>query len=380
MTVPPQVLSDSPEIRRASALLTIDLNALAANWHTCAGLSAATVETAAVVKAGGYGVGAGQAAAALRNAGCETFFVATIDEGLALRKALGKGPKIHILDGFLSGTGDEFTHHHLIPVLNSLEQIDAWRADQQARDTALPSDLHIDTGMARLGLGADELQAVIDTPELLAGLNTQLILSHLVAAEDPSSPLNAHQLALFEHARAHLPAAPAALANSSALFLPRPYHLDLVRPGVALYGVNPTPGKPNPMAQVVRLQARILQVRTIDTPTTVGYGATYTAQGVERIATISAGYADGYHRSLSNSGVAYIGPHKAPVVGRVSMDLIALNVTDVPEDMCQPGHWVDLIGANNPLDDVARRAATIGYEILTSLGARLQRIYVGGTP
>jgi alanine racemase len=168
------------------------------------------------------------------------------------------------------------------------------------------------------------------------------------------------------------------LSNSSGIFLGPDFHYDVTRPGVALYGANPTPGANNPMAQVVRLQAKILQVRTIDTPQSVGYGATHTAQNAERIATIAVGYADGYHRRLSNRGMAYIGPYKAPVVGRVSMDLTTLDVSAVPEDLTRPGMLVDLIGPNTPVDDVGTNADTIGYEILTSLGTRYHRVYVGG--
>ncbi|MBL4615324.1 MAG: alanine racemase [Magnetovibrio sp.] len=369
--------TNTPEALRAGALLTIDLDALQANWRTCAAL-APNSTTAAVVKAGAYGLDMVRAAKALQNAGCTTFCVAAIDEGVKLREALGSGPAIHIFNGFVAGTERDFSENALTPVLNSLADIKAWSEYYTTMGEALACDLHIDTGMARLGLPDDELQTLIDTPALLGHLKIDLILSHLVAAEDVADPVNSAQLTAFKRALDHLPRARASLANSSGIHLGSEFHFDVNRAGAALYGVNPTPDKPNPMAQVVRLQGKILQVRTIDTPQTVGYGATYCAQEPQRIATVSLGYADGYHRTLSNSGMAYIGQYKAPVVGRVSMDLITLDVSGVPEELSRPGMLADLIGPNNPVDDVAERAGTIGYEILTSLGARYHRIYVGG--
>lgn len=368
---------NTPEARRAGAILSIDLDALKSNWRACAAQVGANVETAAVVKAGAYGIGAERAAQALRNAGCKTFFVATIDEGIQLRESLGAGPAVHIFNGLMDGAERDFTHHDLIPVLNSLGEVDAWRAFCTGVGEPLACDLHIDTGMARLGLPSDEIQKVIDNPDHLTHLKLDTILSHLTVSEITDHPNNTEQLAAFRDVLSHMPPARASFANSSAIFLGPEFHFDVTRPGVALYGVNPTHGQPNPMAQVVRLQAKILQVRTIDTPQTVGYGATHTALGLERIATVSMGYADGYSRHLSNAGLAYIGNHKAPVVGRVSMDLITLDVSTVPEDLCRVGMLVDMIGPNNPVDDVAERAGTIGYEILTSLGSRFHRVYVG---
>jgi len=241
----------------------------------------------------------------------------------------------------------------------------------------LACDLHIDTGMSRLGLPSDEVQKVIENPDHLTHLKLDCILSHLTVSEITDHPNNAEQLAAFQKVLNHMPPAKASFANSAAIFLDPEYNFDMTRPGVPLYGGKPKPAQPNPMAQVVRLQAKILQVRTIDTPQTVGYGATHRAQGLERIATVSLGYADGYHRSLSNSGVAYIGEHKARVVGRVSMDLITLDVSTVPENLCRVRRRVDMIGPNNPVDDGAERAGTVGYEILTSLGSRFHRVYVG---
>lgn len=369
-------IPNTAQARRAGAILTIDLDALKSNWRTCAA-QAPNANTGAVVKAAGYGINAEQAARALQHAGCDTFFVATIDEGINLRAALGTGAHIHIFNGLMDGAERDFSAHQLTPVLNSLGDIDAWRAYCTGLGKPLSCDIHIDSGMSRLGLPQDELQKLTEDADRFTHLKLDLILSHLVASEERDNPLNVQQLATFKAALAQLPTARASFANSSGIFLGADYHFDVTRPGVTLYGVNPTPHTTNPMAQVVRLQAKILQVRTIDTPQTVGYGATHQAQKQTRIATICLGYADGYHRTLSNCGLAYIGDHKAPVVGRVSMDLITLDVSDVPEDLCRPGMLADMIGPNNPVDDVAERAGTIGYEILTSLGARYHRVYVG---
>ena len=368
---------NTPEARRAGAILTIDLDALATNWKTCAA-QAPNAETGAVVKAAAYGTDAAKSAKALQKAGCTTFFVATIQEGIDLRAVLGSGPAIHIFNGLMDGAERDFTEHDLTPVLNSLGEVEAWGAYGTGIGEPQVCNIHIDTGMSRLGLPRDEVYKLLSDKDLIGHLKVDMLLSHLVSAEEPDNPLNAEQLSRFQVIKAQFPSARGALANSSGIFLGPDYHFDVTRPGVALYGSNPTPGKPNPMAQVVRLQGKILQVRTIDTPQTVGYGATHQALGEERIATVSVGYADGYLRSLSSSGVAYIGDQAVPVVGRVSMDLIGLDVTCMPEELCRPGMLVDLIGPHNPVDDVAERAGTIGYEILTSLGTRYHRVYLGG--
>lgn len=370
---------NTPEARRAGGLLTIDLDALVANWKLYADkVGASGSEAAAVVKARSYGLDACHTAPALMRAGCKTFYVATIDEGMELRKALGAGPAIHIFNGLLDGAERDFTEADLVPVLNSLGEVDAWRAFCTGVGKPLSCCLHVDTGMARLGLDEREFNLLAENPEHLTGLKLEYILSHLTTAEEEDNTSNAQQLARFKEILSHLATTRASFANSSGVFLGPEYHFDQVRQGASLYGVNPTPDQPNPMAQVVRLQAKILQTRTIDTPQGVGYGSTHQAGGHDRIATIAVGYADGYLRSLSGAGEVFIGTHKAPVVGRVSMDLITVDVTHIPEALTHPGQLVDLIGPNNPVDDVAAKAGTIGYEILTSLGARYHRVYVGG--
>ena len=370
-----------PEAARAGAILTIDLGALAENYRRlCAELNG--VPCAVVVKADGYGLGLTRVAPALFRAGARSFFVAQLGEAIALRGALPEAAQIYVLNGLAAGPEAEFQAQRAVPVLNSLGEVEAWRSAAMAAGTALPAALHLDTGMSRLGLPEDELETLASEPERLEGIEIALVMSHLACADAPEHPLNAAQLAEFRAARARLPAAlpaaPASFANSSGIFLGADYHFDLGRPGVALYGVNPTPGRPNPMRQVVRLQGKILQVREIDAPRTVGYGASHRAAVPTRVATVAVGYADGYLRSLSNRGSAWLRNQRVPVVGRVSMDLITLDVTGAAPDSAHPGAWVDLIGPEFAADNVAEAAGTIGYEILTALGRRYHRVYQGG--
>ncbi len=362
---------------QAGAVLEIDLAALAANYQNLS-RRAGGAECAAVVKGDAYGLGAAQIGPALARLGCRSFFVAHVGEGVALRQILGSQPAIYILHGTLPGTEADFSAHALIPVLNTPEQIEQWSRKGRSRARPLAAALHLDTGMNRLGLSAAETEALAAAPERLAGIDLRFLVSHLACADQPGHAMNDEQRQLFDRLRAVLPPFPASLANSSAIFLGPGYHYDLVRPGVALYGVNPTPAQANPMREVVRLRGKIIQVREIDTPQSVGYGATHRATGRRRIATVPVGYADGYLRSLSGQGVGCLAGITVPIVGRVSMDLITLDVTEAPRDAAHPGVMVELIGGGGEtIDQVADRAGTIGYEILTSLGRRYHRRYVG---
>ena len=358
----------------AGAELVIDLDALVGNWRRIADL-ARPAACAGVVKADGYGLGAVTVARALAAAGCDTFFVALPQEGIALRQAL-PAVTVYVLHGVLPGNEEALAAHRLIPALSSLWQIAVWQALAARRGT-LPAALHVDTGMNRLGLEPEEVEALVSEPGRLAGLDIRLVMSHLACAEETEHPLNRQQRERFEAARQRLPAAPASLANSSGVFLGSAYHYDLVRPGIALYGGNPLPGRPNPVRQVIRLHGRIVQTRRVDSPMTVGYGASHRVARPGRVATVSVGYADGYLRALSSKGVGVIGDQRVPVVGRVSMDLITLDVTAVPPERVAPGSLIELIGPAMPLDEVADRAGTNEYEILTRLGRRFHRRYAG---
>lgn len=362
----------SRALARAGAVLEIDLAGIAANWRRLAARLAPGCSCAAVVKADAYGLGMAEVAPRLAAEGCRLFFVATLDEAIALRRLL-PGVEIAVLNGLLPGTGGEFTRARLIPVLNSLEEIAAWRAAAKTR--GLPAMIHVDTGMARLGIAPSDIAGLGRAPERLAGLQLRAVVSHLACADEPAHPLNQAQLAAFRAALALLPRAPASLASGSGLFLGADYHFDFVRPGAALYGVNPLPAQPNPMAQVIRLKGRILQVRDVDRGVTVGYGAAHRMERPGRIATVAVGYADGWLRSGSHRGSAGVAGRRAPIVGRISMDLMTLDVTGIDPSLARPGDFVDLIDETHGVDAVAAAAGTIGYEILTALGSRYHRIY-----
>lgn len=357
--------------------LTIDLAALVANYRLLQ-RHARPARTGAAVKADAYGVGAAQAAPALFNAGCRQFFVAILSEAIALRAVLPEA-EIHVLAGPIGGDEAEYVQHRLVPVLNAPPQIEQW-ARWCAANNATPAALHIDTGMSRLGLAPAELDRLIADPALLKAFPIPLVMSHLSCSEEPQHPENTGQLARFKSATGRLlpllPARPTiSFANSSGIFLGPDYAFDLVRPGAALYGLNPTPAAPNPMRQVVGLKARILQVRQIDAHQTVGYGAHRSTRATS-LATLGLGYADGVFRALSHVGAAFVGGVRAPFVGRVSMDLITIDVGHVPAHLVQPGAWVEILGEHQGADELADAAGTNGYEVLTALGSRYQRRYL----
>ncbi len=350
---------------------------MAANWRILAE-RAAPAECAAVVKADGYGLGAAPVASSLLRAGCRTFFVALPAEAVAVRAAVGDAPVVGVLAGYLPEVAELYRRHRLSPVLSTMEQVAAWRAHR----CAVPAFIHVDTGINRLGMPPDHVEALAAQPELLAGLELALVMSHLACADEPAHALNAAQLKAFRAALAASPTPlPGCFANSSGIFLGPDYHFAMVRPGVALYGVNPTPGRPNPMRPVVTLRARILQVRQVDRGESVGYGATFVASSARKLATVAVGYADGLHRALSNRGRVACHSCLAPIVGRVSMDMITIDISELPHELARPGSEVTIIGPDYDVDAIAADAGTIGYEMLTSLGRRYQRRYHGaGAP
>lgn len=373
---------DSDATRRAGAILTVDLAAISANWRGLrdAGRAAGhPVECAAVLKADAYGTGATVVGPRLARDGCRHFFVAHIDEGIALRAVLPDLP-IYVLNGLLAGTEPDFVEHGLTPVLNHLGQLNAWRAAAQRFNRALDAVIHIDTGMHRLGFGPEESQVLVNERGRLRGLRLALLMSHLVISEEPGNPINGEQLSRFRSFVRAMPGAPASLANSSGIFLGPDYHFDLLRPGAALYGINPRPGEPNPMLTTVRLDARILQTRVIDALQTVGYGAAWRSARPSRVATIALGYADGFFRNLINRAHVHLAGHRVPVIGRISMDLVTIDVTDVPEADCQPGAVVEVLGDHTTTDDLADHARTNAYEIMTALGRRYARFYSDDRP
>lgn len=355
----------------AGAMLEIDLAAVRSNYRLLR-RRLGGASCGAVVKADAYGLGAEQVAPALAGEGCRRFFVAHLDEAIALRPLLPQA-EIFVLNGLPAGAEADCAAHGVTPVLNSLGQVDAWSSLARRIERPLAAALQVDSGMSRLGLAEAELAAIEAAPQRLSGITLRLVMSHLACAERQADPMNAEQLARFQAARRRLPEGPASLANSSGIFLGTAFHFDLARPGVALYGVNPVPGRPNPMRPVVRLSARIVQIREVAAGDAVGYGARWRAAGPRRIATVSVGYADGYLRALSNHARAFAGDVAVSQVGAVSMDTATFDVTDAPQ--AAEGDVLELIGPNNPVDLVAGQAGAIGYEILTSLGRRYARAY-----
>ena len=367
---------------RAGARLIIDLGAIRRNYRALVARVGERVTVAAVVKADAYGLGAAKVAPELAAAGCGDFFVATLAEAVALRRTLPEA-RILVLNGNLAGTEPALAAHALVPVLNDLGAIERWAAHARAAGTALRAVVQVDTGMCRLGLAGDEAERLAAEPERLDGLTPALLMSHLACADDPEQPMNEAQRRRFEQWRGRLPPMPASLANSSGVFLGPSYHYDMVRPGAALYGINPLPRAPNPMAEVARLQGKIIAVRDVDTAMTVGYGATHRVTRKGRVATVPIGYADGFPRALGNHASGVLAERGAsdvslPVVGRVSMDLITLDVSDLPPEQTEIGTYVDLIGGRRAVDDVAAEAGTIGYELLVRLGRRIPRVYRRG--
>lgn len=353
--------------------LTVDLGALRRNWLHLASLSAPAA-CAAVVKANAYGIGIEAAVPELSDAGCRTFFVALPEEGRRTR-LVAPDAEIYVLSGFLEDAAELYPGFHLRPVLNSPEDVDAW----VRRGGGRPSALHVDTGMNRLGLSLHEAIGLAGQPERLAAINAQLLVSHLACADSPEHPLNQAQLALYRELRDQLTGLPGSLANSAGIVLGSDFHFDLVRPGIALYGADFAQDHA-PLETVVTLQAQILQVREAAAGETVGYGAAERLTADTRIAILSAGYADGYTRSAGSrdgqSGArVFLRGRTARLLGRVSMDLIAIDVTDIPG--VARGAWVELFGPNMPIAEVAEAASTIPYELLTGLSRRASRTYVG---
>jgi len=372
-----KLVTAGPPAMQAGGILTVDLTAIEANWRALL-RQAMPAECAAVIKADGYGCGIEQVAAHLAKAGCKTFFVADLAEARRAR-AVAPESAIYVLNGVLPGTAGSYADIRARPVIGSMLELAEWDAFASANQWHGGAALHVDTGMNRLGISVNDAAAL--APRIRSenhGIN--LLMSHLACAEEPEHPLNERQLNLFREVRMLYRGIPSSLANSSGIFLGQAAHCDMVRPGVALYGVNPIPGQSNPMRPVIELQARIAQVRTVPRGETVGYDAAWTAKRTTRIAVVAVGYADGYLRAASASDEApgadaIVAGQRCPLAGRVSMDLLAIDVTDLPDKAARRGDLAILIGGEMTVDALASAAGTIGYEVLTSLGRRYHRVY-----
>ncbi len=345
---------------------TIELSHIASNWKALSNLPGAK-DIGAVVKANGYGLGAAQVCTTLASAGCKTFFTATMQEGADVRAIVGDGPDIIVFHGISDTEIDLAKTHALRPVLNTLHQLRTWRMHGMSEHgTAI---LHFDTGMNRLGLRPENIPAVV---EMLDGREVGLVMSHLACADEAENPLNAAQLASFLELAAHWPKARKSLANSAAMALGKEYMFDLARPGIALYGGGVSMGVD--IQTALTLEAPIISVFEAPKGGSTGYGATRRFGRAHRLATVALGYADGFPRAASNNGFAYIGGERCKIVGRVSMDLLTLDVTDLT-CMIAPGMMAQLIGAQANLETQAAEARTLGYELLTGLGNRIERIW-----
>src|SRR5450631_3397305 len=365
----------------ANGILTVDLDAIITNWRKLE-KTAVPAECGGVIKADAYGCGVEPVARALLAAGCKSFFVANLDEARAARAALPSTAALYVLNGFIQTSGEAYAKIDCRPVIGDLNELAEWDLFRRRSGWSGGAAIHIDTGMNRLGLTISEAQGLI--PRIEAGDHgITLVMSHLASAEQLNNPVNARQLTAFREIASLFSGVPSSLSNSSGIFLGGSFQFDLVRPGAALYGVNPTPEADNPMLPVVELKARIVQTRHIERGETVGYGGTWTARRLTKLAIVSAGYADGYFRAASatdgtRGAEVVVAGSRCPIAGRISMDLVAVDITDLPPNAARRGHLVTLIGEGITVDELAHHFGTIGYEVLTSLGSRYARIYKGG--
>lgn len=372
----------------ANGVLAVDLGALARNYRKLRAM-VAPGECAGVVKANAYGLGVNGVVPVLLDEGCRTFFVATLDEARQVR-ALAPNATIYALNGLLPGAADGFACIGAQPVLGSMPEVEAWKAFCATRGAPLPAAVHIDTGMNRLGIKAEDCEFLSEPPPApdcdhgaQRAFPISLVMSHLACADEPRHPANARQFKAFVTLSAGIPAGGRSLVNSAGIFLGGEYHFDVARPGIALYGGNPFIGQPNPMEPVAHVYGRVIATGQAAAGEAVGYGASRRLTRSTRYATVAAGYADGYFRALGSAdghdgAAAWSGEYRLPILGRVSMDLSVFDITDTPDGALRPGDFVELIGSHNTVDDAAACAGTIGYEVLTSLGLRYHRIYFGG--
>ncbi|MDP9196157.1 MAG: alanine racemase [Pseudomonadota bacterium] len=364
---------------KSQGILTIDLSAVRGNYALLKAHAGPKVQVGAVVKANAYGLGAVEIGTALATVGCKTFFVSSLEEGIALRQAI-KTPRILVLNGFYSSGADAYAEYNLIPVIGSFLEIEGYKKLSTKHGKKLPAFLNFNIRMNRLGLGKIETERLLADKTILDGITVAGIMSHFACADEPDHPMTETQFTVFDSIARHFPAAEKSLANSSGLFRHARYHYDLARPGAALYGLNPVPEKANPMKPVARLAVPVIRVRQVYKDARVGYGGTWQAPQDTPLATVAAGYADGVFRALGNRGAMYWKGFRCPIRGRVSMDLTTVDLSAIPEGQRpKPGDWLELIGEHQTADALAADAGTIGYEVLTALGHRYEWQYVEST-
>jgi len=358
--------------RAAGGILTIDLDAVQHNYKILSA-EAKPAGTAAVIKADAYGIGAVQIAPALYKAGCRMFFVAQLIEAFQLRPCLPDDAEIAILNDIQPGMEAVTADAGFIPVLNSFSSIKTWSALCREKKQKLPAMLQLDSGMSRLGLDAEEAGQLAANPEIFDRADIRYILSHLAYSDEYANDINNKQLITLKKLLKKLPSLPVSFANSGGIYLGKDYRFDLVRPGIALYGVDPHGQKPSRLRPVIKLEARVIQTRHVGAGIEIGYGGTWLTTQPTHIATVAVGYADGWLRSLGNCGSAYFSDYRLPIIGRISMDSMTLDVTALGKTAPRRGDLIELIGPNQRVEDVARNAGTVPHEILTALGHRYDR-------
>lgn len=363
-------------MRHARGRLTIDLAALQENYKIIQKTLAPGCVSAAVVKADAYGLGAVEVVRALIGVGCDTFFVASLAEALELRAA-HKNCRILVLNGFFESAADTYIDQNIMPVLGSFIEIEGCKRLAGKTGAPLPVFLHFNTRMNRLGFGSIETREMLGNMSMLDELDIQGVMSHFACADEAGHEMNDLQYNLFKDIAEHFPDVPKSLCNSSGIFRSADYHFDLVRPGMALYGLNPTPEKDNPMRPVVSLDLPVIRTRIVQDGASVGYGATYRFDSEAQLATVSAGYADGIHWAQSNSGAFYWKGHRCPIRGRVSMDMTTVDLSDVPKgERPKPGDYMEVLGPNQSPADFGATGGSFDYEVLTALGNRYKRDYI----
>jgi alanine racemase len=366
-------------MRHSQCILEVDLSKICANYKILSNIANNT-EVASVVKANSYGLGADKISKALEKEGCANFFVASINEAINLRKYVNSTSNIFVLNGVFYNDVAEFAEHNLVPVLNHLQQVELWVDYTKKLAKKLPCALHLDTGMSRLGMSDSEITILVNKPEILENLRLEYIISHLSSAEEQNNPYNIEQLKRFKRYLQYFPGTKASLSNSSGILLGADYHFNLVRPGAGIYGINPNPAESNIMNNVVKLTAPIIQLQILPINSHVGYNMSFTTNRDTIAATLPIGYADGYSRIFSNRGVVFIAGHIAPIIGRISMDLITIDVTDIPAQEIFLGQMVEIINDYCTINKIASIIGTSGYEILALLhGPRFKRIYKNDT-
>ncbi|MDB5478003.1 MAG: hypothetical protein JWM96_498 [Alphaproteobacteria bacterium] len=341
--------------------LTISLGVIQNNYRALTKKAPGAL-CAAVVKANAYGLGLAPIAPALFTTGARDFFVALVEEGIELRALLPEA-NIYVLNGLMQGEEKMFAEYNLVPVLNDAGQARLWNND-------LPCALHVDTGLNRLGFNLGEFEKTD-----FGHLNVDLVMSHLACADMHDHPMNAQQRQRFIAATQKLPGVKKSLAASDGIYCGDDFHFDMIRPGAAIYGVNPMPGNPNPMQESLRLSVPILQIRAAEEDGTVGYGVSCPVQKSQLLATVALGYADGFMRTLSNKGKLFYDDIALPILGRVSMDVVTVDISALKNAALKPGDFLQVLGPQQRPDDLAKDMGTIGYEVLTALGWRFTRVY-----